>query len=117
MDKDKLEFFKQCLLAERATVLAELEQLDQDSRENAEDQTEEGAWDADVASDVSEKERIMSERKHLVEHLAEIERALARIEQGSYGFSVISGKPIPIERLEILPWATRCVDEESLVRR
>lgn len=116
MDKDKLETFKKNLLAEKAMMLEALEQLDRDSRENAEDQTEEGAWDADVASDVSEKERIMSERKHLIRHLNEVELALERIQSGTYGYSIVSGKPIPVERLEVLPWATRCVDEEELVK-
>ena len=41
-----------------------------------------------------------------------IDRALARIDAGTYGVSEVSGKLIPIERLEALPWATTLVDEE-----
>src|SRR5579872_2436672 len=40
------------------------------------------------------------------EELARVERALARIEQGTYGTSEVSGKPIPRERLEVEPTAT-----------
>src|SRR5437588_11477039 len=43
--------------------------------------------------------------------LAEIERALRRIEEGSYGVSEVSGKAIPIERLEAVPYAVTLVDE------
>lgn len=44
------------------------------------------------------------------EHLlAEIEAALARIEEGVYGVCVACGGPINGERLEALPWATKCI--------
>ena len=36
----------------------------------------------------------------------------ARIADGTYGLSAVSGKPIPLERLEALPYATTLVDEE-----
>ena len=44
--------------------------------------------------------------------LAKIDRALQRIEEGTYGISEVSGKPIPIERLEAVPYATTLVDEQ-----
>jgi DnaK suppressor protein len=37
--------------------------------------------------------------------LAEVEAALARMDQGTYGIGLASGKPIPFERLRALPWA------------
>ena len=37
--------------------------------------------------------------------------ALERMEEGTYGVSEVSGKVIPAERLEVLPWATKRVDE------
>src|SRR5204863_8942262 len=43
--------------------------------------------------------------------LAEIEKALHRIEEGTYGVSEVSGKAIPIERLEAVPYAVTLVDE------
>lgn len=43
--------------------------------------------------------------------LAQVERALQRMDEGSYGVSEISGKPIPVERLEVIPWATTRVDD------
>jgi RNA polymerase-binding transcription factor DksA len=38
-------------------------------------------------------------------------QALTRIEEGTYGISSVSGKPIPIERLRAIPTATKLVDE------
>ena len=51
-------------------------------------------------------------RDDLQRTLEAIERAEQRLEEGSYGKSVISGDPIPDERLEALPWADRLVEEE-----
>ena len=43
--------------------------------------------------------------------LKQVEHALQRMDQGQYGLSEVTGKPIPIERLEALPWATTNVDD------
>jgi len=45
--------------------------------------------------------------------LTEVKAALKRIENGTYGKSVVSGKPIPERRLEVIPWADRLVEEEE----
>jgi DnaK suppressor protein len=44
--------------------------------------------------------------------LAEVERALRKIEGGRYGFSEDSGLPIALERLDAIPWARRTETEE-----
>jgi DnaK suppressor protein len=45
--------------------------------------------------------------------LAEIDRALAKIDAGTYGVSELSGDPIPIARLRALPWARLTAEEEE----
>jgi DnaK suppressor protein len=45
--------------------------------------------------------------------LADVERALKKIEDGGYGLSEVSGKPIPLARLEVMPWARRTIEEED----
>ncbi len=42
--------------------------------------------------------------------LAEIDAALKRIEDGTYGTCVSCGREIPVERLEAYPWASLCID-------
>ncbi|MFD8207065.1 TraR/DksA family transcriptional regulator [Streptomyces sp. NPDC059695] len=56
------------------------------------------------------------ERAHVVslleqarEHLADLDRALQRVERGTYGQCETCGRTIPPERLEIRPAATTCV--------
>ncbi len=50
--------------------------------------------------------------------LTEVERALQRISDGTYGKCVTCGQPIPEERLEAIPWAARDIKcEEQLEQR
>ncbi|MDX6616997.1 MAG: DnaK suppressor protein [Solirubrobacterales bacterium] len=49
--------------------------------------------------------------EELAEELAAVERAEARLAEGKFGISVVSGEPIPDKRLEALPTADRTVDE------
>lgn len=44
--------------------------------------------------------------------LAQVERALLRMEQGNYGISEITGQPISAERLDAIPWATTNVGDK-----
>jgi RNA polymerase-binding protein DksA len=49
--------------------------------------------------------------------IAEIQAALARIEDGSYGTCIVCGKPIDAERLEAVPYATLCIDDKRAQER
>jgi DnaK suppressor protein len=52
------------------------------------------------------------------EHLlSSIDAALARIEDGTYGRCERCGEPIAEERLEALPYATRCIECKRLEER
>jgi len=48
---------------------------------------------------------------HDLRRLAQVERALAKLEDGTYGLSDVSGQPISRERLEAMPEATDAVGE------
>ncbi|MFI0237869.1 TraR/DksA family transcriptional regulator [Streptomyces sp. NPDC016845] len=55
-------------------------------------------------------EGVMSAQKDTVKRvLAEIEAALGRVQNGSYGNCRTCAEPIPVERLEILPYTPYCV--------
>lgn len=44
--------------------------------------------------------------------LAEIDAALRRIENGTYGICEVCGKPIAADRLSALPWTRLCIDDQ-----
>jgi len=46
-----------------------------------------------------------------------IEEALERLGNGSFGLCLEDGQPIPVARLEAVPWATYCVKHEELAER
>lgn len=48
-------------------------------------------------------------QEKLLATLAQVRVALARVEDGTYGTCEVCGKPIGEERLEVRPWAVRCV--------
>jgi DnaK suppressor protein len=41
--------------------------------------------------------------------LAAVDRALEKLAEDTYGYCDNCGRPIPVERLEVLPWAAYCV--------
>ena len=45
--------------------------------------------------------------------LADVDRALEKLDEGSYGRCDVCGEPINEERLEALPWAVRCVKDAA----
>jgi DnaK suppressor protein len=73
----------------------------------------------DFGDKAAELEQADTERaiaEDLRKTLAAIERAEQRLDDGSYGKSVVSGEPIPDQRLDAIPWAERTVEEEKGVR-
>lgn len=57
-----------------------------------------------------ERERDLALSAQAQQAVDEIDEALERLEQGVYGICVQSGKPIPKERLEAIPWASQRVE-------
>jgi len=104
------------LLEERGRVEHAIAGLRDSHPGSMEDEAEEvnGGLDTD---DLAETASITLGREidyTLGEHsqtvLGEIDAALARIENGTYGTCTNCGKEIPVGRLEASPWASLCID-------
>jgi len=65
---------------------------------------------ADSAHSTAERARLLSVMKALRANLRWVNRALKKMELQTYGTCERCGNPIPIERLDALPWAILCVD-------
>jgi RNA polymerase-binding transcription factor DksA len=61
---------------------------------------------------VVERERDLFLSARARQDIEEIDSALRRLEIGTYGYSVVSMRPIPRERLEAIPWATELTEEK-----
>jgi DnaK suppressor protein len=68
---------------------------------------------ADQGSELYNDEFEAGQRERLLNELAAVERAEARLAEGTYGLSVESGEPIPDERLEAVPTAERTAGEQA----
>lgn len=104
---------KQLLAEERKRIEGALASLRPADEGELADQDE----PADRASELYSDELDEGISEDLREALAAVERAEARLEQGSYGLSIESGEPIPDERLEVFPTAERTVVEQERYER
>jgi RNA polymerase-binding transcription factor DksA len=68
---------------------------------------------ADAGSETFEREKNMAIAETLEDQVAEVEQALKRLEDGSYGTCEACGKPIGDERLEVVPTARYCVEDQG----
>ena len=68
---------------------------------------------ADAGSETFEREKDMAILSNLEEQITEIEKALARVDEGTYGTCEACGKPIGDERLEVVPTARYCVEDQG----
>lgn len=77
-------------------------------REPGDVQFDEESGDGDTLQ--VERERDLALSSYAQNAVDEIDEALARLKAGVYGVCITSGKPIPKERLEAIPWAAERVE-------
>ena len=114
------ERFRRILLDERARVTSTVENLHEANSGSLEDETEEETYDnhlADSATATLNREIDYTLEENSEHVLSAIDEALQRIDTGTFGTCVRCGKPINEERLEAIPYATRCIDCQRLAER
>jgi DnaK suppressor protein len=109
IDQAKLAELREALEEQRENLRKEIEGQggDPDSDDAAID-VERGF--ADSAHSTAERARLVSVMKALRANLRWVTRALKKMELGTYGTCERCGNPVPVERLEALPWAILCID-------
>jgi DnaK suppressor protein len=109
MNDRQREYFRRKLIAWRESILAEsrdtLAALQQES-ENHPDFADRASSETDRAIELRARDR---QRKLI----SKIEAALARIEEGSYGYCIETGDPISLRRLDARPIATLSVEAQE----
>ncbi len=106
------------LQAERSEVQGLLAGSEQAGQEDRETEDEEGGVDSvDRATSLTAEGMDDAISQSMRDRLAAIDRALKRLDDGTYGRSVRSGKPIPDERLEADPAAELTVEEARQAER
>jgi RNA polymerase-binding protein DksA len=116
-----IDEIRERLVAERQRVAAALAYLEKETPGSLEEGTGElTASDnhmGDVASETYDREMdyTLAENDEFV--LRQIDAALKRLDDGTYGKCRVCGRPIGAERLEAMPWADLCIDDRRREER
>jgi DnaK suppressor protein len=104
-----LEFFRQKLTLWRAELVDESKQTIDNLREEVRDVGDE----AERATRETENSLELRTRDRYRKLISKIEKALKRVDDGSYGYCEETGEEIGIDRLEARPIATMCLDAQE----
>jgi DnaK suppressor protein len=104
--KKRLEALRRELLGGEEDTIA-------DERTAQEEHGDEAEEYEDEAQGMAQNEINQSLHDVNDQRVADIQRALRKIDEGTYGLSDESGQPIPKERLEVMPEAILTVAEQS----
>ena len=72
---------------------------------------------ADMGTETFEREKDLSILEQVEAELADVEHALRRLDDGTYGTCEVCGKAIPDERLEAMPAARLCLEHQAEAER
>ncbi|WP_419917558.1 TraR/DksA family transcriptional regulator [Candidatus Poriferisocius sp.] len=116
-DDKYLEKQRRLLLTERGRYIDSATRLQAEAdslveeREPGDIQFDEESGEGDTLA--VERERDLALSAHARAAVEQIDAALARIEDGTYGICLVSGKPIPRTRLNAIPWAAERVEHKA----
>jgi len=112
MNASLIATLKATLEQERERVLAELDEFEREGQETLSDVSGENNYRdhmADQGSATFARELDMTLEEQARETLGQIDRALSRIAEGTYGACTRCGEQIPTARLEAMPEAELCI--------
>ncbi|HON09907.1 MAG TPA: TraR/DksA C4-type zinc finger protein [Chitinispirillaceae bacterium] len=122
LTKKQLDYFKEKLLSEKQKVLEGMDELQQSNlKQSISDSAGEISRYSyhlgDVASLSYGREFSMGLAERQQKYLEQIDEALQRIEEGSYGVCKVTGELIPVERLEEVPVAKYSVKGKEIMEK
>src|SRR6516162_7074334 len=112
LSPERLMRQRQRLLRMREDLLKEIRQL---TSEACEETPSYSMHPADAATDSFDRDLVLGLASFEQEGLYEIDAALRRIDDGTYGVCELTGRPIPWKRLEAVPWTRFSIEAERRV--
>jgi DnaK suppressor protein len=114
LDREFIEQQKQRLQDLKSELERVRDGLQEDERFRAEEEGDFTEHDSgDMSQSLFTREVDATVERQVERRLEHVERALQKIEEGTYGLSDDSGEPIPRGRLEAVPEAIRTVEEQQ----
>ncbi len=116
--KKDLERFRQILLKKRAELVGDVRGMEADALQNdAGALSNVPSHQAEQGSDASDQSLSLDLAAADRKLIREIDAALNRIDDGTFGVCELSGEPIKLERLEELPWARYSIESARSLER
>ncbi len=109
-----IEHFKHRLLEKQAELESEIARLGGEVRDAGEMEVGDPIDDATTSQGTSES---IEEQALASQTLVQVQDALQRIEDGTYGECLGCGRQIEAARLEAIPWAQYCVEDQEKQER
>jgi DnaK suppressor protein len=118
LDENFIAKQKERLQSLRDELLRILRAAEEDERSRTEQDADFTEHDSgDMSRDIFDREIDATIVEQVEQRLEIVDRALQKIEEGTYGLSDVSGEPIPRGRLEAVPEAIRTVEEQQRFER
>ena len=114
MPKRELEKYRRLLVEKKTRLLSELAKTKSAEEETTEESTQDIA-DKAVSSYTREFLYSLNDTERSTNQ--QIDQALARIDDGTYGFCQNCGTSMSEKRLNAVPWAPHCVDCQELAEK
>jgi len=114
LSREQLKQFRQLLITERVKLASEIKSIAQEAskspREASGDLSAYTIHMADMAADTYERELSMNIVSSEQEILYQIDDALKRLDDGSFGICQQCNQPITMSRLKAVPYASLCIN-------
>ncbi len=110
LKKSEREYFRKLLLEKRREILGDVGSMESEAFKSGSNLSNMPIHMADVGTDNFEQEFTLGLIESERQILREIQDALGRVEDGTYGVCVATGKPIGRVRLEAVPWAKYTIE-------
>ncbi|MGC8624060.1 MAG: TraR/DksA family transcriptional regulator [Phycisphaerae bacterium] len=115
ISRSDLEYFRQLLLDKRREILGDVGSMENEAFRDQDNHSSSPMHMADVGTDNFEQEFTLGLLQSERELLKEIQEALNRIDNGSFGICIATGKPIGLARLKAKPWAKYCIEYARMI--
>jgi len=105
-----IQHFKQRLQDKERELQSDIARLEEEARGSGEAEVRDSTDDATTSQGTSEA---LQEESLASQTLIQVQDALKRIEDGSYGKCTACGRQIEAARLEAVPWAAYCLQDQE----
>lgn len=117
LDQAQRDELRRRLEQDRETLRAEIDDIaNNDVQAGAQydpEQSGYGNHEAESGTEIYEQERNLALERNLEQQLADVEHALDKFAQGTYGICDVCGREIAPERLRVMPQAALCIDDAA----